>query len=87
MTRIKPRLTPTGEIEADGVLYRIVEPSGSKRYSVVRESDGQEMGSFALDEIGHEPSSKDVQSGAVEPELVLAIARLLAQPRGVLPIQ
>ena len=87
MTRVVPKLTASGEIEANGVLYRIVEPKDSDHYSVVRESDGAEVGSFALGELGHEPKADAVDSGALEPELVLAIARLMAAPRGALPIQ
>jgi len=88
MTHIRPKLTPSGEIEANGVLYRLVETTDTKRYSVIRESDGQDVGSFAADPAGgHEPKRDDVASDALEPELVLAIARLMASPRGVLPIQ
>jgi hypothetical protein len=87
MSRVKPKLTPSGEIEADGVLYRIVEPADSQRYSVVRESDGTVIGSFVLDDVRREPHADAVEDGALEPELVLAIARLLATPRGALPLQ
>jgi len=87
MSRVHPKLTPSGEIEAGGALYRVVEQDDARRCTVVRESDGAEIGSFAFEELGHEPKADVVAPGALEPELVLAIARLLAGPRGLLPIQ
>lgn len=75
----------TGQIEVDGALYRVVEADA--RYSIVREADGVVLGSFLLDQLGESLHADALSPGALEPELVLAIAQLLSGPRGLLPIQ
>jgi len=87
VTRPRPKLTPSGHIELSGVSYRVVDDLESKSCSVVRDHDGEEMGRFRMEPLGAVPGSGVVLDGAHDPELVLAIARLLAMPRGVLPLQ
>jgi hypothetical protein len=87
MTHPKPKLTAAGHIEADGVLYRVTDDPVSQRGSVVRESDGLLIGTFALGPLDEVPDSSAVDDAAIDPKLVLAIARLLASPRGALPLQ
>lgn len=67
--------------------YRVVDDLESKSCSVVRDHDGEEIGRFRMDPLGSVPGSDAVLEGAHDPELVLAIARLLALPRGALPLQ
>jgi hypothetical protein len=86
MSRSRPKLMSTGQIEIDGALYRLVEPKGEAHCSVVREADGTVMGSFKLDPLGHADRSA-LLPGALDAELVLSVAQLLAGPRGLLPIQ
>jgi hypothetical protein len=87
VTRPRPKLTPSGHIELSGVSYRVVDDLDSKSCSVVRDHDGEEMGRFRLEPLGSVPGSNVVFEGAHDPELVLAIAQLLAMPRGALPLQ
>ena len=82
-----PKLTASGHIEADGVSYRVNDDLESRRCTVVRDSDGAVMGAFTLEGLDDTPEISAVEPGARDPELVLAIARLLALPRGVLPLQ
>jgi hypothetical protein len=87
MSHPKPKLTAAGHIEADGVLYRVTDDLVSQRCSVVRDSDGMLMGTFALGGLDELPDPSAVDDAAIDPKLVLAIARLLASPRGALPLQ
>jgi hypothetical protein len=87
VTRIEPKLTPSGHIELSGVTYRVVDDLETKSCKVVRDHDGEEMGRFRMEPLGSVPSSNAVMAGAHDPDLVLAIARLLAAPRGALPLQ
>lgn len=87
MTRARPKLTPSGHIELSGVSYRVVDDLESKSCTVVRDHDGEEMGRFRMDPLGSVPGEGVVMEGSYDPELVLAIARLLAVPRGALPLQ
>jgi hypothetical protein len=86
MSRSRPKLMSTGQIEIDGALYRLVEPKGEAHCSVVREADGTVMGSFRLDPLAH-PDRSALLPGALDEELVLSIAELLGSPRGLLPLQ
>jgi hypothetical protein len=86
MSRSRPKLMSTGQIEIDGALYRLVEPKGETHCSVVREADGTVMGSFKLDPLGRADRSA-LLPGALDAELVLSVAQLLGSPRGLLPIQ
>ena len=86
MSRGRPKLLSTGQIEIDGALYRLVEPKGETHCSVVREADGTVMGSFKLDPLRHADRSV-LLPGALDEELVLSIAELLGSPCGLLPFQ
>jgi hypothetical protein len=87
VTRARPRLTPSGHIDLAGVAYRVVDDVETKSCKVVREHDGQEMGRFRAEPPGSVPGADVVMPGAHDPELVLAVARLLSAPRGALPLQ
>lgn len=67
--------------------YHVEDDLEAKSCSVVRDHDGEEMGRFRLEPLGSVPGPGVVLEGAHDPELVLAIARLLALPRGALPLQ
>ncbi|HWA73397.1 MAG TPA: hypothetical protein VG937_13720 [Polyangiaceae bacterium] len=86
MPRARPKLMSTGQIEVEGMLYRVVESKMDAHCSVVREADGAVMGSFKLDPLVH-PDQSALLPGALDPELVLSIAELLGSPRGLLPLQ
>ena len=87
MSHPKPKVNAAGHIEADGVSYRVTDDPASQRCSVVRDSDGLLIGTFALGGLDEVPGPSAVDDAAIDPELVLAIARLLASPRGALPLQ
>ena len=87
MSHGKPKLNAAGHVEAGGASYRIVDDLRSGRYTVVRDGDGVLMGAFKLDAPGDLPGSAAVDAESLDPELVLAIAQLMALPRGALPLQ
>jgi hypothetical protein len=87
VTRARAKLNPSGHIELSGVSYRVVDDLESQSCTVVRDHDGEEMGRFRMDPLGSVPGANVVLAGAHDPELVLEIARLLAVPRGALPLQ
>jgi len=87
MSRARPKLTPSGHIELDGFSYRVVDDLESQCCTVVRDQDDQEMGRFRQTAAEQIPGEDAVLAGALDPALVLAIARLMAAPRGVLPLQ
>ena len=79
-------MLPSGHIEVEGVSYRVADDLESRSCTVIRDNDGEEMGRFRLAPLDA-PGSDAVLEGARDRELVLAIARLLATPRGALPLQ
>lgn len=87
MSHSRPKLTPSGHVEVDGASYRVVDDADRQSCAVIRDHDGAEMGRFRLAKVTSIPQADAVLAGARDPELVLAIARLLAAPRGVLPLQ
>lgn len=79
-----PVLKPSGEIEADGITYRLEQQDGSDQFDVLRTTDGTRVGRFRLID-GSSVEPVDADAGDVA--LIRAIGALLAQPRGLLPLQ
>jgi hypothetical protein len=80
------KMRPDGHIAASGAEYRLEERDQPGWIEVIRESDGLVMGRFAPSTVGKR-EKPDVAPDSVDPSLVRAIAKLLAAPRGALPIQ
>lgn len=78
---------PSGHIDVEGVSYRVRDDVTRQCCTVIRDHDGVEMGTFRVDDVGSVPRADAVFAGSLDPDLVLSIARLLAVPRGVLPLQ
>jgi hypothetical protein len=71
---------PDGSITVSGERYRVDDRSPGQ-FDVVRERDGLHMGAFHL-----QPDVR-VEAPSEHLEIVQAVARLLATPRGLLPLQ
>jgi hypothetical protein len=70
---------PDGSFHCGDHDYRLEQHED--RFDVVRE-DGEHVGAFVLQQ-----STAEVEAGALEPAVVSAIAKLLSNPRGLLPLQ
>jgi hypothetical protein len=73
---------PDGSFEVRGERFRLDEVD-QDRFDVVNVRDGVRVGSLHLD--AHGAAGVDAGSGSIE--VVRAIAKLLSQPRGSLPLQ
>jgi len=85
MSRVHAKVNPDGSIEVDGTVYRLVE-MGGRRYELERSGDHARVGAFELSPAGSEPLFVEARGG-VSQGIVRAVADLLAEPRGLLPLQ
>lgn len=84
--KIRPKLHPSGQIEVEGVQYRLRDDPELEEFEVVREFDGVVVGRFAFDRMDA-VESVHLDGSPLEPELVQAIAEMMVTPRGTLPLQ
>ena len=73
---------PDGSVEVEGARYRLREEDD--RFVVVQADGGEELGSFRVKDVAH---GFEVDASDGDRRVVEAIARLFAQPRGLLPLQ
>lgn len=84
--KIRPKLLSTGQIEVDGVQYRLREDPELEEFEIVREFDGVVIGRFGFDR-ADELGTVHLDGAPLEPELAQAIAEMLVTPRGSVPLQ
>jgi len=83
---VRVKRNPDGSFECEAIRYRLEQVSDSF-FDVVRENDHSVVGRL---EVAPGTSGEPVVSvlpGAALPEVADAISRLMAEPRGVLPLQ
>jgi hypothetical protein len=73
---------PDGSIEVAGTSYRLDERGD--RFVVVRAGDGGEIGAFRMQDAAHR---FEIEASDEMRSVVRAIAKMLATPRGLLPLQ
>ena len=83
MSRVK--MNPDGSIDIDGRAHRLVE-QGDGRYAVERADDGTRLGVFTLPPPG-ERGEPRVEAESDAAGALREVAKLLAEPRGILPLQ
>jgi hypothetical protein len=76
---------PDGSFDVSGVRYRL-EQDGD-HFAVVRSSDGAVIGGFRLNALPRATRAAVIDEDSREAEIVEAIATVVSQPRGLLPLQ
>jgi len=76
---------PDGSFAVSGVHYRL-EQDGD-HFAVVRSSDGVTVGGFQLNTLPRASRAAVIDEDSHDAVVVQAIADLVSQPRGLLPLQ
>ena len=82
---MQARRRPDGAFEYGNELYRL-EDRERDTFAVRRVRDGEVMGRLRFVD-GRSDAETEVEGPVIEADVVRAIARLLDEPRGLLPLQ
>jgi nitrous oxide reductase accessory protein NosL len=76
---------PDGSFEVAGTQYRLDQHGD--HFVVIRAADGERVGGFVLNDLPGPRGAAVIDGDTTEPAVVKAIAQLVSQPRGLLPLQ
>ena len=76
---------PDGSFDVSGIRYRLEQ--NDDHFVVVRSSDGVAVGGFRLNALARARSAAVIDEDSADVNVVKAIADIVSQPRGLLPLQ